>query len=309
MPAKKHRATADTSRLTVLAASGDDRAFAAAALDVLASKQRLQREAALDALVEHPLPAVRDPVRALYFELDEDPLKRDQGATMRVAIVRILRAIHDTRDVDIAVRAADAREIAFGEDIAWKLRVHGLALLAEIAPELFPYYAVEHLDDNAGIDGEPANSAFQLLSAVGHHVSIYQWLISGERPPALVPVAVELLREAPRRIVQRYIATAVEQAIRTDDEPLATVLAETIVRDDIADAYPSLARLMSSKVSDELYNYLAVLLAATNRPPLLAILEEQLHRGRRANIVADALRIRPTDEQAAILRRWEDGDE
>ena len=47
---------------------------------------------------------------------------------MRVAIARILRAIHDTRDVDIAVRAADASEVAFGEDISWRLRVHGLAL-------------------------------------------------------------------------------------------------------------------------------------------------------------------------------------
>ena len=252
MPPKKRPATADVSRLTVLAASGDDRAFAAAALEMLASKQRLQREATLDALIEHPLPAVRDAIRALYFELDEDGLKRDQGAPMRVAIVGILRAIHDTRDVDIAVRASDTCEVAFGEDIAWKLRVHGLALLAEIAPELFPYYAVEHLDDDRGIDGEPANSAFQLLSAMGHHVSIYQWLISGERPPALVPVAVELLREAPRPILQRYIAAAVEQAVRTEDEPLATVLAETIVKDEIADAYPSLARLMSSKVSDEL---------------------------------------------------------
>src|SRR5205809_7890601 len=105
---------------------------------MLASKQRLQREATLDALVEHPLPAVRDAIRALYFELDQDGSKRDQGASMRVAIARILRAIHDTRDVDIAVRAADASEVAFGEDISWRLRVHGLALLAEIAPELFP---------------------------------------------------------------------------------------------------------------------------------------------------------------------------
>jgi hypothetical protein len=39
------------------------------------------------------------------------------------------------------------------------------------------------------------------------------------------------------------------------------------------------------------------------------MLEEQLHRGRHAKVVADALRIRTTDEQAAILRRWEEGDD
>src|SRR5581483_11269603 len=110
VPTKKRPVPADASRLTVLAASGDHRAFAALALEMLASKQRLQREAALDALVEHPLPAAREAVRALYFELDEDGLKRDQGATMRVAILRILRALHDARDADIAARATDTRE-------------------------------------------------------------------------------------------------------------------------------------------------------------------------------------------------------
>ena len=309
MPPKKRPAHADASRLTVLAASGDDRAFVAAALDMLASKQRLQREAALDALVDHPLPAVRDAIRALYFELDEDGLKRDQGATMRAAILRILRALHDTRDADIAVRATDTREIAFGEDIAWQLRVHGLALLAEIAPDLFPYHAVEHLDDTEGVDGEPANSAIQLLAATNQHIALYQWLISGDRPAALIPPIIDLLREAPRPILHRYIAGAIETAMRRDDEPFATVLAETIVNEEIADSYPALAALMSGKISDELYNYLAVLLASTNRPPLLAILEEQLHRGRRAKVVADALRIRRTDETMAILRRWEDGDD
>ncbi len=309
MPARKKPATADASRLTILAASGDDRAFAAAALEMLASKQRLQREAALDALVDHPLPAVRDAVRALYFDLDEDGLKRDQGATMRVAIVRILRALHDVRDGDIAARASDTSEIAFGEDISWRLRVHGLAFLAEVAPKLFPYHAVGHLDDVAGIDGEPANSAIQLLAGTGQHVALYQWLISGDRPAELIPPIIELLREAPRPVLHRYIAGAVETAIRRSDEQLATVFAETIVNEEIVDSYPALATLMSAKISDELYNYLAVLLASTNRSPLLAILEEQLHRGRRTKLVADALRLRRTDETMAILRRWEDGDD
>jgi hypothetical protein len=49
-----------------------------------------------------------------------------------------------------------------------------------------------------------------------------------------------------------------------------------------------------------------MLLASTNRLALLDILEQQLHRGRRPKLVADALSVRPTPEQRAILQRWED---
>jgi len=305
---RRYVSNTELSRLKVLRA-GDERAFRDHAMELLASGDRLAREAALEALVERPLPAARDALRSLYFELAADGLKRDQGATMRVAIVRILQQIGDVRDRDLALNAVDASEIAFGEDIAWRLRAHGLRLLADVAPDDFPYYAAEHLDDRGGADGEPANTAFQLLAGTGHYLPIYQWLISGDRDPPMVTAAFELLADAPRAIVQRYASRAMDLARRRGDETLATVLAETIVRLELADSYGALSELMFAKVSDELYNYLAVLLAGTNRPELLAILEDQLHRGRRPKVIADALRIRPTPEQDVILHRWEAGDE
>jgi hypothetical protein len=63
--------------------------------------------------------------------------------------------------------------------------------------------------------------------------------------------------------------------------------------------------MLSAKISDELYSYLAMLLAGTNRPPLLEILEAQLRGGRRPKLVLEALNVRPTDEQRAIVKRWE----
>ncbi len=306
MPARRRTPNSELSRLTVLAV-GDERAFLSHALELLASGDRLAREAALAALVERPLAPARDALRALYADVDADGLKRDQGAPMRGMIVRTLRAIGDSRDQPIAARASETVESIMGEDLTWQLRVHGLRMLAEIAPDLFPYYAIEHLDDISGIDGEPANSAFQLLAGMGHHAHIYQWLVAAERDPSLIPVAFELLSSGPREIVERYASKALDGAIRRADEPLATVLAEAVVQLDLARCYETLGRLMSGKLSDELYNYLAVLLAGTNRPPLLAILEEQLHRGRHAKVVEAALRIRTTPEQSAILKRWEDG--
>jgi hypothetical protein len=89
---------------------------------------------------------------------------------------------------------------------------------------------------------------------------------------------------------------------------MCIALAEAIVNLELEDTYQQLDAMISAKISDDLYHYLAVLLASTNRGPLLDILRQQLRRGRRPKLVADALRIRTTPEQAEILRKWEDGE-
>ena len=139
MPPKKRPARPELSRLTVLAA-GDEAPFLAYALELLASRDRLAREAALAALVERPLPDARAALRGLYAELDADGLKLDQGARMRVPILRILRALRDVRDADIGARASETAELLMGDDATYELRVNGLLLLADIAPDLLPYY-------------------------------------------------------------------------------------------------------------------------------------------------------------------------
>ena len=309
MPPRKPRPSADRARLKVLAAA-DDAAFLAFALELLASDQRLDREAALEALVERPVAGARDAARTLYFDLDADGLKRDQGAVQRGAIVQILRAIGDVRDAEIAVRAADTREVVFGEDITWRLRAQGLTMLAEQAPDLFPFYAIEHLEDVTLTETEPAGTAFQLLAAMESFAPIYGWLRSPSRPqsPQLVARVFELFAAAPAPIVRRFVEHEAASAIRRQDEAMCTVFAEAIVNLELEASYPTLAALLGAKISGELYAYLALLLAATNRPPLLAILEEQLHGGRRPKLIIEALRLRPTPEQQAILDRWEQRD-
>jgi hypothetical protein len=302
---RKPAASASRARLAVLS-TADDRKFREVIGEMLASNQRLDREAALEALVERPVAELRPVLRELYLELDADGLKRDQGARMRVDIVKVLLALGDSRDADIGVRATDAHEHAFGEDISWRLRVHGLMLLARLAPDVFPYYAVEHLNDLGGIDGEPANSAFQMLAAAGQHALIYQWLLSSSGTATNTAAVFDLFTEAPPGVVHRYAGNALAGAIKRQDEALCTVLVESIVRLELEASYPAIGELLFAKVSDELYSYVAMLLASTNRAPLLALLEEQLHRGRRPKLIEAALHVRPTPEQEAILRRWEE---
>ena len=292
----------------MLAASGSERDFLTLAKELLASPQRMHREAALAALAERASPDARDMLRELYDHLDADGLKRDQGAAQRVAIVGILRALGDVRDAEIGERAADTVESAFGEDISWQLRAHGLMLLAEIAPDLFPYYAAEHLADADDLHGEPANTVFQLLAGTANFLPIYQWLLTSSRDSPNLAQVLELFAQAPPRIVERATRRTLSDAIARSDDALCIVLAEAIVRLELSSVYPSLGEMMAAKISDELYVYLAMLLASTNRTPLLAILEHELHRGRRPRAVADALRLRTTPEQAAILKRWDEDE-
>ncbi|MBF6599989.1 MAG: hypothetical protein IVW36_05730 [Dehalococcoidia bacterium] len=181
-------------------------------------------------------------------------------------------------------------------------------LLADLDAPAFAYYAVEHLDDRAR-GGEPANTAFQLLAATGGHLPLYQWLLRADPADPLIGGVFELFAAGPRPIVERYARQALERTGAGRGEELAMVIAEAIVRLELDGAYPALAATMANKPSDELYQYLAVLLAATNRPALLAILEHELHGGRRPRLIEAALRVRPTAEQDAILERWQSGEE
>lgn len=308
MPPKK-RTTSDLSRLKVLAA-GDEQAFTAYVLELLASGDRLAREAALDALIERPIPRLREQLRALYSDVDRDAEKLDPGAHLRTRIARLLLTGEDTRDVDIALRAVDTYEKAAGADATANLRSLGLRIISAADPDLFPYVAAEHIDDSSAFSPEPANTALQLLAATGHEVSVYQWIVSGAHDPALIEAAIDLLHEAPAAVMSRCLAQLTRDAIVKKDEPLLTKLSETIVERALEDAYASLSSIMQSGISKELYGYLALLLAGTNRPALLSILGEQLDLDiRRRPLILDALRVRTTPEQAEILRRWEDGDE
>jgi hypothetical protein len=308
VPTRKPRASVDRARLKVLGAA-DEGAFLTFVLELLASSQRLDREAALESLVERPVIGARDAVRRLYLQLDEDGAKRDQGATQRSAIVRYLMEHPHPGDADIAARASERVEIMFGEDVTYGLRALGLRLLARVSPDAMPYYAVELLDPPEGHqprdDGEPATTAIRLLAGTGHLALLYYWLRTSGRSSTNLVRAFEAFTDAPPEIVRRYVEQEIATAVRRQDEQLLTVFAETIVQLELDDAYAAIGSLFAARITDELYSYLAMLFAATNRKPLLAILEEQLHRGRRPSLIVEALRVRPTDEQRAIIERWE----
>jgi hypothetical protein len=307
MPTKKRAgAPIEVSRLKVLAA-GDEVPYRDAVSEMLRNGDRLAREAVLETLVERPLPELRGLLRSIYFEIDADGPKHDPAAHVRGSIVRVLLAIADTRDVDIGLRASETCEKVNGTDGTSPLRSLGLRLVAIADPDLMPYIAVEHVSDRSEFSPEPASTALQLLAGSGHELAVYQWLFSREsHEPELVAAAFELLADAPKTVMSRVIAKILSGAIEREDEWLLTTLSETIVKREMEDVYPALASMLRSRISDELFSYVALLLAATNRRPLLAILDEHMADPRRRAPIVAALRVRTTPEQAAILKRWEE---
>ena len=125
MSPKKRPSSQDVSRLKILAA-GDEQPFAAAVSELLASGDRLAREAALEALIERPLQSLRGQLLDVYAEVDADGAKRDPGAHIRTLIVRLLLVFEDVRDVGMGMRAADTRESSMGVDGTANLRALGL---------------------------------------------------------------------------------------------------------------------------------------------------------------------------------------
>jgi hypothetical protein len=305
-PKKKAATTLALSRLKVLAA-GDEDPYRVAVIEVLESSDRLAREAALQALTERPLSGLRDTLRALYLEVDGEGEKRDPAAHLRTLIAKLLAQIEDVRDADIGLRAADTYEMVTGADGTANLRSFGLRLIAATNPDMLPYVAVEHVNDYSEFSPEPANTALQLLAGSGNQLPVYQWLVSHEAPePALIESAVELLTEAPPSLLARLLRRITREAITRRDEPLLTRLAETIIERELEDAYSAIESMFHAAISKELHGFLALLLAGTDREQLLAILERQIESDiRRRSAILDALRVRTTPQQEAILKRWE----
>lgn len=309
MPPRKPQPTASRARLTILA-SADEDAFLAYVLELLRSKLRLDREAALEALAERPIDGARAALHALYHDLHDNRPKGDGGALQRSMIVRCLIKQPSRSDAPIGVLASETFEKdSNGDDNTYNLRLLGLQLIAlSLEADEMRYYLVEHLDDvpaHLPFLHEPAMTAMRLLGETGGFLALYQWLLRAARDDLKLVQAFEAFSAGPPAIVARYVAMQIHGAIARGDEAACTLFAEAIVKLEIEQAYPALASMMAARISDELFNYLAVLLAGTNRAPLLAILESELRPGGRSRLIVEALSVRTTPEQQAILDRWE----
>lgn len=306
-PKKKPAARINLSRLKILAA-GEEAPFREHVIELLASGDRLAREAALEALLERPLSGLRNQLRATYLDSGSQGGPQDPGAHVRCGVLRLLLDAADVRDSDLGLRAAETYEQLMGADGTANLRALGLKLIAATNPDIFPYVAAEHVNDFSTFSPEPANTALQLLAGMGNQLAVFQWLVSrDEQEPALVEAAVELLTDAPAAIMSRCLNTLTRQALARPDEPLLTKLAETIVGRQLEESYEALTSILYAPISIELHAYLALLLAGTNRAPLLAVLDQQLHDDiRRRGAILEALRVRTTPEQEAILKRWDE---
>ena len=298
------RSSLDVSRLKVLAA-GDEQPFATYVLELLASGDRLAREAALDALLERPLPRLREQLRALYFELDRDGEKRDPGAHLRTRIARLLLAASKTsRDVDIALRAGDTS------------RSDGRRRHRQ-SPRARPPADRRRPTPICSRTSPPSTSTTRARSRPSRRTprsscspprarSRRLPVARLRRPhdPALVEAAVELLADAPAAVMSRCLAQLTRDAHRADR--MSRCSRSSPKRSSSASSKTPTPRSPSIMQSRDQQGA-ATATSRCSSPPRTArrcsrSSNEQLeHDIRRRPAILDALRVRTTPEQAAIL--------
>lgn len=174
--------------------------------------------AALKVLAETADDAYRPLLRARYAHYAALPNRRDQGGTLRAAILAVLQPLAHHDDVPLFEQAVTTYEFLFGE-AAGNLRAAGLLALSRADAELSGYHAVRLLNDQytSIMNGEPAVTAARLLAAQRQLLPLYAYVIhDGERQGDVVAECLRSLVVLPTRLlpalVKRY-STATDEII------------------------------------------------------------------------------------------------
>jgi hypothetical protein len=257
----------------------DPPAAAKLAADVVAN-ERAHRvlEPALVILAEAVWPHARGALRERFSDLTDNGMRYDQDCSLRIGIVRALRAIGSSEDLDVAERGVRTiqRNPPARVDVAQALRGQCLLFLGEIDPARVEYFAVELLNDPhlSSFSGEPAVTAIQVLAARGQILPI--WALARRPGPQadVLAQAFASLRGAPRDLqLDALLGHLIEAIDRGEDgEPVALVAAEAIVLNRLAGGYPTVAKLLRQSPNLNLVLYLAGTAARQDDPLLCALL-------------------------------------
>jgi hypothetical protein len=269
----------------------------------LIARERVHRllEPALDLLVDRPVAAARPALRERFLDLTENGIRYDQDCSLRVRLVKALRAIGSPDDVDLAecgVRTIQLQPPA-RIDVAQALRGQSLLWQSEHALERAQYLAVELLQDphQSTFSGEPTVTAIQLLAASGQILPIWSLARRPGTQPDVLAQAFASLRNAPADLQLDALRTHLADSVVRGEsgEGVALVAAEAIVLNHLADGYDAVADLLGDTPNLNLLTYLVRTITRTgdeamrDRLKALAAIERD---PRRAAIFADALGLR-----------------
>jgi hypothetical protein len=153
-------------------------------------------------------PDLRATVLTHYERLAAEPNRRDPGADVRAALLRVLRAVALPEDVGMLERATAVHEYLppGPQEVAGGLRAAALVPLAHLDERLAGFHAVRLIADpdplTPSMSGEPALTAVRVLAAQDQLAVLYGWLASaGPKAPEPVAEALRAMTVAPASIV------------------------------------------------------------------------------------------------------------
>jgi hypothetical protein len=227
--------------------------------------------AALRILTDRPDPAWRPALLQCYGQLQANAARRDQGGTVRAAILRALTPVARLEDTPLLEQAATTYEFLFGE-AAGPLRAAALLALDEVEPRLAGFHAVRLLTDQhtSIMSGEPAVTAAKVLAARGQALPLYAYVVQSD--PPLGDVAAECLRglsSLPASLLPGLIARYRES---TDELLLLGVFDLLLAHEARVIYHPFMLEFLSETRLFTLYRSLIATLVVTRDEDLIAAL-------------------------------------
>jgi hypothetical protein len=282
--------------------ASDVAAGTALAMDLVA-RERVHRllEPALDLLFDRPTVAARPSLRERFVDLTETGTRYDQDCSLRVRIVKALRAIGAPEDLDLAERGVRTIQLQPPAriDVAQALRGQSLLWLGDLALERAQYRAVDLLHDphQSTFSGEPTVTAIQLLAASGQILPIWSLARRPGPQPDVLAQAFASLRHSPLDLqleaLREHLADGVARG--ESGEGVALVAAEAIVLNQLSGGYEAVAALLRDTPNLNLLTYLSLAIVRSGDDAMgerLKSLAASEREPRRAAIFADALRLR-----------------
>ncbi len=279
--------------------AGRPREQARYALDLLATERDLGIiGAAAETLAAVADASTRPGLHRVFAALGAEPAKRDPGCHTRMALLRALRPIATPEDdLFLANACATYEFLPTGggpEEVAHGLRGLALVILAEVDETLAAFHATRLLVDHrtAPMSGEPAATAARTLTAQGHLLPLYGYVLGGGHLPEVVAESLRGLAGLPVSLLPGVI----EMHLGEENETILLGLFDLLLspRHRSVGVGIALAYLRETDRLD-LVRYLATTLVASRDVEIirrLEALERELGAGLKRKTVAEALVLR-----------------
>lgn len=234
-------------------------------------------EAALQVLAENPVSEMRPLLLSLYKYYEEDITKRDQGATMRAFILKVLRDMVRKDDVPLLERAASSIEFmppGHFDEIAMGLRSAALITLNEIDSALAAYHAVRLLNDEhtSKMSGEPAVTAARVLAMQRNYLPLYQYITQpGEKISEVLAECIRSSVDLPLSLLEKLVA---EYRRSNSDAVLIGLFDLILVHRANASFGDFVTNFLTTTRNYDVYRYLVLAILTSGQKALITKLVE-----------------------------------